>query len=69
MLCILTPVLLATPGKRYSERAADERNWLIFNSFFAIGLDRQSPNDMEKEREKGAFSGQNVRFGVRASPI
>jgi hypothetical protein len=45
------------------------RNPLIFNIFFAIGLDAQSPNDVEKEREKGRFSGQNVRFGVGASPI
>ena len=41
----------------------------IFNSFFAIGLDGQSPNDMEKERENGVKSGQNVRLGQRASPI
>ena len=45
------------------------QNLFIINSFFAIGLDGQSPNDMEKERENGAFWGQNVRFGVRTSPI
>jgi hypothetical protein len=52
---ILTPVPLATPGVRFSERTNHFHNHLNFNNFFAIVPDWQSPNDMEKEREKGAF--------------
>jgi hypothetical protein len=59
----LTPVTLSTPVVRFSERKGHHRNQLIFCIFFAIGLDGQSLNDMEKEREKGRFWGRNVRFG------
>jgi len=66
---IQPPVSTATPTMHYSEKRSLIYNTLIFRTFFAIGLDARSPNDMEKEREKGRFSGQNVRFGVRASLI
>jgi hypothetical protein len=47
--------MLATPHKHFSEKTSDSRNPFNFNIFFAIGLDARSPNDMEKEREKGRF--------------
>jgi hypothetical protein len=50
-------VAFPTPLVRFSERTGQPRNSLIFNIFFTIGLDAQSPNDVEKEREKGAISG------------